>query len=228
MAVAFNTSDARRPTAGTTISFSYTSSAGSDRLLLSATNGEGVTVNSGTYAGASLTNSGSTGGYIIWSKAGNASGANTLSFSLSGYGTARVVTSDWTGADQTTPVGTMVSNAATSASITTGSITCPSNGGVWGMANTGYQGASPTLVAGTGTTLASTATRNGTAYGGGYRLDTGALNWTQGASTAYTAIGIPINAVAAGGGITGPLLSAGNGTGHLIKQGPLVGGRLAL
>lgn len=228
MAVAFNTSDARRPTAGTTISFSYTSSAGSDRLLLSGTEGEGVTVNSGTYAAASLTNSGSVGGIIIWSKAGNASGANTLAFTLSGYGTARVVTSDWTGVDSTTPVGTAVSNTGTSTAVTTTSITCPSNGAIWGRAQTGYQGGSPTLVAGTGTTLASTGTRSGTAFGGGYRLDTGAINWTQGASVGYTAIGIPINAAGAGGGITGPLLSAGGGTGHLMKQGPLVGGRLAL
>ncbi len=203
MAVAFNNSDARSFGLGTTLSFSYTSSSGSDRLLLTKTEDVGIrTVASVAYAAAALTSAGSSGVHEIWRRVAPATGSNTLAFTLSGYGTTRAVTSDWTGVDPTTPTGTAVFTSGTSAAPAATGLTFTTDGALWGATTIGYLGGSPVIGAGSGTTLASQFPFSGRANAGGYRLTSGDLNWTSTGSTTWDAQGIPILPVAGGGGTT--------------------------
>jgi hypothetical protein len=204
MAVAFNNSTdvATSTGSGTSVSFSYTSSSGTDRLLLAGTReATGKVVSAVTYAGASLTNVGSTGGIIIWDKIAPATGANTAVFTTPAYSNILTALADFTGVDQTTPLGTQVANSGTSAAPATGSITVPANGMSYGLAYQAYTVSTALMIAGTNTTLASAVTSASThaKSAGGYSATTGTLNWNAPASAAWETLGFPINAVASGG-----------------------------
>lgn len=206
MAVAFNNStDTGTSTGtGTSVSFSYTASSGADRLLLAATRESASKVVSAvTYAGAALTNSASFSGMIIWSKIAPATGANTLTFTTAAYSQLHTGAADFTGADQTTPVGTAVTNSGTSNAPATGSITVPSGGMSYGFAFQAYTVGTTVFTAGTNTTLASAyggAATGNTKSAGGYSASTGALNWSASGSAAWVTIGVPLSAVGAAGG----------------------------
>ena len=205
MAVAFNNSTdvATSTGSGTSVSFSYTASSGSDRLLLAASReNSSKVVSAVTYAGAALTNAGSTGGIIIWRKIAPATGANTATFTTPTYSHVHTAVADFTGADQTTPLGTQVTNSGTSNAPATGSITVPTSGASYGFAFQAYTTGSTDFTAGTNTTLAGAAhsASTGSKSAGGYSLTTGALNWSATGSAAWETLGFPINAVAVGGG----------------------------
>jgi len=200
MAVAFNAGNITFPANGSTISMSYTCSSGADRLLLVNTLEAGNTTNSGTYAGAALTSVGSVsavGSFKMWAKTAPATGSNTLSFVLSSYGSGIVNVSDWTGVDQTTPLGTPISNTGTSAAPASGSITVPANGAAFGTSYGSYN-STGTPTAGASTTLVGGVRSSGHPIAGGYITATGNINWNIAQSTAWGAYSVPINPVSAG------------------------------
>jgi hypothetical protein len=205
MAVAFNNSDAQRTSGGTSITYSFTCSSGTDRFFIVSATDDGIAnppITSVTYNSVGLTAvSGTQPEVEMYQLVAPATGANNLTWNLSSYSFLHTAISDWTGVDQSTPLGTVVTNAGTSAAPTSGSVTCPSNGAVWGSEFSGYTTAG-TPTAGAGTTLASAyrSGAGGRTGAGGYRLDTGALNWNIPSSAGWFAQGIPINAAGAGGG----------------------------
>lgn len=206
MSVAFVGGESRIPAAGTTVIYSYTVGSGSDRLLLLQTypTGSSGTVTGVTYGGDALTNIDTSDVCLTWSKTAPLTGSNTVSISVATYSTIFTSTSDWTGVDQTTPVGAAVVAGGSSSSPSTGSVTCPTNGAIWGAEYSAYTtGSAPT--AGSGTTLAG-AVRNGASgetKAAGYRTTTGAVSWSLGSSAGWVAAGIPINAVAVAPDISG-------------------------
>lgn len=189
------TTNGSGPTLGSgSVTFSYTSGSGSDRLLLVQVSLFGVT--SVTYAGASLTNVGAgVGSMSMWRKTAPAAGANNVVISGPLYNYLMYTVSDWTGVDQTTPLGSQVGATGSSSSPSTGSITCPANGFVAGGVRSGYSTAPGTITAGSGTTLTSfiRETANGTTKADGRRSNTGALSWTLSTSRSWEAQGFPIN-----------------------------------
>lgn len=200
MAVAYNTHSVAVRGNGTTVSFSYTCSAGADRLLMVGTVcAGGQTFNSGTYATVALTNVDSISNMKSWRKVGPATGANTLSFSMSAYATMNEVgVSDYTGVDQTTPLGTVSKTTGTSTTPATASMTVPTDGMLWGIEQSAYT-TSGTPTAGSGTTLIGALREGagGTTMAQGRRATTGTISFVIASSTSWKVIGYPINPVAA-------------------------------
>ena len=181
--------------ANTTISFTYTSGSGSDRLLIAGGKAPSESISSVSYAGAALTSGATAVARAgIFYKAGQATGGNTLSFVLSGYDTFLYSVADFTGADQTTPVGTGVTASGTGTAVSTGSVTVPTDGMSWGFGHHAYASVNMTIVSGTLTCAASGT--GGRRIAGAYSASTGALAWTANASYAWEALALPINAVA--------------------------------
>lgn len=205
MAVAIDNPVAQQTSSGTNVSFSYTSSGGADRLLLAQTklNGAGQ-ANSGTYAGAALSVVDTTGSVRMFSKTAPATGANTLAFALSTYGNLFVNAANFTGVDQTTPLGAAVTNSGASSAPNSGSVTCPANGMVFGGVGTNYTTSAPG--AGSGTTLAGSVRSGGTGHSkaAGYRTNTGAIVFTLGSTPNWDVQAYPINPVSAAG-VTGTI-----------------------
>lgn len=199
----FDNSDARSLAAGSpTVSFSYTTTASANRVLLAAShnNGGGATVTAVTYNTVGLTNVGTTTGMILWRLTAPSSGANTLSFSVSLYDGVLVAASTWSSVDQTTPLGTVVTNSGNSATSSTGSITCPASGAIFGAQFSNYTSApAPTINSGT---LRGSARNAGSGWtiAGASDSVTGTLAWNLASSNNWEAIGVPINDVAGGGG----------------------------
>jgi len=197
MPVAVNTGSAANGNSGgsTTVTFSYTAGSGSERLLLVQTRVASGSVTSVTYAGAGLTSHATGGGMTIWRKTAPASGANNVVVTIGTYNQLIASTSDWTGVDQTTPLGTQVSATGTSTTPATGSVTCPANGAVWGGMYAEYSTSPGTISAGSGTTLLGWVreSANGRRKAGGYRFNTGTISFSQVSSTAWGAQAIPIN-----------------------------------
>ena len=192
MAVTFDTSDARNVGGGTTVSFSYTVT-GSNTLLFT-----GVTqaVTSITYNGAALSSIGTSGSLNVFSKTGPSTGSNTLSFSFSSYsGSHYAVTGSFAGVDQTTPLGTVVTNSGSSSAPSTGSITCPASGAIYGQFFHNYSTATPTVTSGIAAGLITSFTQT---YGGAYDTSTKALSWSVNKSGSWWTVGVPINQVSAG------------------------------
>lgn len=198
MAVAINSNSVAVRGAGTSVSFSYACSSGANRLFLCGTRTtSGQTFDSGTYAGSALTNRTNSGVLKTWSITAPATGSNTVSFTMSAYSTGNHVgIADFTGVDQTTPLGTASSATGTSGTASTASITCPSGGMNWGIEANDYV-SSGTPTAGSGTTLAGAFREGsgGTGMAGGYRSNTGAINLVPGGAPAWRIVGYPINAV---------------------------------
>lgn len=199
MAVALNNSDTRLTSSGNTVSFSYTSSAGADRLLLvQSEDYGGIAVAAVSYAGTSLSLVGSTGTLNMWQLVAPASGTNTLSFTLASYSHCLPSTSDWTGVDQTTPLGTLVTASGASTTPSSGSAVCPTNGAIYGGMGSAYSTAAPT--AGSGTTLAGSVRDGGSGYikAGGYRSNTGDISFSIPGASTWVAQAAPVNPVSVG------------------------------
>lgn len=187
--------------AGYSMTRSYTVGSGSNRLILASTWLVGNTVNTVTYAGTSLVSQGVLNEIDNYNLVAAATGANNIVIVSAVYSSIFALISDWSGVDQTTPV---TSNSAVTKSsgteISTPSITCPTNGVVYGVGRTNYttagsfSGVSPSvLVAGI------RSGGGGQTFSSGYRTSTGSVQVTQPSSfgTQFT-FGFGINA--AGGG----------------------------
>lgn len=197
MAVAFVGSAAGVTALGTTVSFSYTAGAGTDRLIVAGGHSTD-TINSATWDGVAMAAvTGAANGAIkSFQLAGGATGTKTLAFSLSAYNGVRYAAADFSGVDQTTPVGSGVNATGAAATVSTGSITVPSGGMAWGYGHHSY---TPALTINDGA-LAGVATGFGTSWAGAYRGTTGALAWNSSGGGTWVAVGFPINAA---GGMTG-------------------------
>ena len=203
MAVGFDTSDVRRTTGGTSITFSYTVTGSNPAIITTSVPDGANTVTAVSYNSVGLTNLGSTGTLIMWGLGGCATGANNLTFTVSAYDFVQSAVASFTGTDTTTGTsafGTAVTNTGTSTAPSTGSITCPSGGAVYGREDSAYTtGVAPTITVGT---LAGTIRfgGNGHTWAGGYALDaTTNITWAISSSAAWAAIGVPLSAPAAGG-----------------------------
>lgn len=191
--------------ASSSFSFSYTSNSGSDRLLLAQFESTG-TVSSVTFNGSSLTNVGTGGGMTMWSMVAPFAGTANVQVFLTLYSQTMYSASDWTGVDQTTPLGSQVSATGSSSSPATASITCPAGGAIFGgCGSTSYTTSPGTITAGSGTTLLGwgRSGSNGHTKAGGYRLNSGVMSWSLSASMSWGAQAFPINA--AGGSFTAKL-----------------------
>lgn len=173
----------------TTINFSYTVGAGTNRLLMFGAL-SGSVINSASYNSVSMTQVASMNGGNVkaFALTGPASGSNTLSVTLSAYDILRWRADDFTDVDQTTPTGTAVTNSGTSTAPTTGSVAISGGGAVWGYANHLYSSA----LTATAGTLAGASTGTGTSWASSYRTTTGALSWSASQSASWVAIGVPL------------------------------------
>lgn len=199
MAVALYSSNARSGGNGSSISFSYTSSAGADRLMLASSISTSGSVTGATYAGAALSSTG--GGIMRWKKVGQASGSNTMTFNYSSsYVQPAVQVCDFTGVDQTTPLGTRVVAASSGNTTSTPSVTCPAGGLVVGAgtnatSNVAKSADSPTVLLGK-----TKAPGSDHEIYGGYRTTTGVLSWSGGSyAPNWSAEAFPVNPAGAGG-----------------------------
>lgn len=198
------------PGPGTSLTFSVTVGANSNRALLVATNGElsapPITITGVTYAGSALTNVGAGSTTIIWRRTAPSTGANNVVLTFSGYGRAWNSTLSAYDVDQTTPTGTAVSASGTSTTPSTGSITVPTNGLAFGFTRNGYTtGGAPSAGGGVTSIGSSREGGGGTATASGYRSTTGAISYTIPGSASWIALGVPINPVAAAGLAFNPL-----------------------
>lgn len=198
MAVAINNPVTQDTSSGTSVSFSYTSSSGSDRVLLAQSRSNAGTVTACTYAGASLTALNTTGSLITWLRIAPATGSNTLAFTISSYGSVQASVANFTGADQTTPTGTAVTAAGTSTAPSSGSVTCPTNGIVWGGQTSDYTtSGAPTMGSGVTSGGSIRNASGGHTKSAGYRENTGPISFTLSSSSAWNVQAYPINPVAA-------------------------------
>lgn len=171
--------------------------ASSNRILLvGAKTTNGATLSGVTYNGSSLTNFNTYGTHKTYRLIAPATGSNTLTVSYSGYSSSYFKAASFSGVDQTVPLGTEVTNSGTDNSPSTGSITCPGSGMIWGWEHGAYSTALPTI-GGSGNTLAGAARSGGggQTLAGAYRSTTGSVAWTlaNGGSFGWEVLGVPIN-----------------------------------
>lgn len=193
MPVAFNNSAAHNANSGpaTSVSVNYTVGSGADRLLL-VQSASSASTSAITFAGAALTAVGSlTGSLRTWRKTNPASGSQPLVFTVSAYSNLMASMADFSGVDQTTPLGAQVSNSNAGSVASTGSITVLSGGAAWGGMISAYASAG-SVTANQGT-LASSTQVSGIIKAGAYRLNTGNLAWNLPSSPTWWAQGFPIN-----------------------------------
>lgn len=208
MAVAYVGQATSLQGAGTTISFTYTSGSGSDRLLVAGGKAPSESISSVSYAGAAMTSGATAVNRAgIFYKAGQATGANTLSFVLSGYDTFLYSVADFTGVDPATPVGTGVTASGSSTAVSTGSVTVVGGGMAWGFGHHFYATTNMTIASGTLT--ASASGTGGRRIAGAYAAATGALAWTANFSAAWEALALPI--IPVGGGSSVPVITGPSG-----------------
>lgn len=209
------------PAPGTSLTFSVTVGANSNRAILVGTNGQFgggfLSVTGVTYAGGALSSAGSVSGSIIWARVAPNTGANNVVISYSTYGNAWNSTLSAYDVDQSTPTGTAVSATGTSNTPSTGSITVPANGMAFGFTRNDYISSGAPSAGGGVTSIGSTREGGGgTAAASGYRTTTGAISYTIPGSAAWTALGVPINPTS--GGASHP------STGALSAQAATVAG----
>ncbi len=127
-----------------------------------------------------------------------ATGAHNLTCALASgtLSAVAVAIADFNGVDVAgTPLGTSVANTGNSSGPTSGSITCPANGMLWGSELNQYATAVPT--AGSGTTLGGTVRSGGNGYcaAAGYRTSTGAVAYSLTGGTPWTTLTHILNPV---------------------------------
>lgn len=215
MAVSKNNASVISTTNGTTVTVSYTVTSGSNLALIAiitGVQGAAVTSSSLSYNGNGMT--AIAGGTVShganatlrmesYQLVNPATGSHSFSAVLTGYDQSeRIIVIDCANVHQTTPCGTVATNTGSSTAPTSGSVTLPSNGLIWGGASSEYT--TGATVAGSGTTLDGTS-RAGTGWtvSGGDRGSTGNLNWTLASSARWISMGIPINAAAGASFIAG-------------------------
>lgn len=192
------------PAPGTSLTFSVTVGANSNRAIFVGTNGQFgggfLSVTGVTYAGNALSSVASGSSSVIWCRVAPNTGANNVVLTYSTYGNAWNSTLSAHDVDQTTPTGTGVSASGTSTAPSTGSITVPANGMAFGILRNGYTTAGAPSAGSGVTSIGSTREGGGgTASASGYRTTTGSINYTIPGSAAWLALGVPINPVAAAG-----------------------------
>lgn len=204
---------------GSSINFSFTVTGTDPALIVfinEDSNSVGGTVTGVTYNGVGLSDIGSSAPIRVFAKQGVSTGSNTLSISRSSYGNLGYNMASFAGVDSTTPFGTVVHNTATNSTATTGSVTCPTDGMVFGAEFSPYTSSpAPTINSGT-LTIATRSAGSGQTLAGGYRSTTGSVAWNLASSTTWRAAGTPINPMAGGGGAISVNLT---GTSITISQG---------
>jgi hypothetical protein len=197
----FNAGDTRLSALGTSYTVSHTSSSGADRaILLVARDGNYAPTMTftATYAGGSLSAHQDANGQYSFYRVAQATGPNNLVVAFSAYGSVFAAHSDWTGVDQATPLGTLVSNSGTSSAPTTGSVTCPAGGAIWAVEYNGYTGGG-SFSCTDGTFIAhQRSAGGGHATASGYRNSTGSVTWAIPGSVGWTTVALPINPAASG------------------------------
>lgn len=177
----------------TTITRSYTSGSGQDRLLMLHTHGSSDNT-AASYAGVGMTSMGSPGSIRLWRRTAPATGANNLVMTVGTYQYTTYSISDWEGVDQANPVGTVTSGTGTGSSASTGTVTCPDGGAILAAVSFGYSMAPGTITAAAGTLISWVrSSGNGFSQANSYRNSTGAISWSRSVSTAYSWHAVPIN-----------------------------------
>lgn len=190
---------------GITWTYSITLPSGSDQLLfVCASHDDGKSISSLSWNGSSPTAylSGTAWGYWL----APATGSRTLAVVINAYSSRppRIQVACFDGAHQTTPLGSVVTGSTPSSTPSTGSITCPSGGTVYGVLLHAFSTTDPSLTAGTGAgSPASAHSDSGWGYAHAYRESTGALSWSCSNSGSTYVAGVPINPAAGGGSSAG-------------------------
>lgn len=213
MAVAFLSGAGGQTNSDTSVTASFTVDAAANfAMWASDVVAISPTVTSGTYNGVALNLVAAAPQRLkLWSLVAPAVGANTLSFALSGFGQASFAGASYSGVDTTTPYGTPVQATGTSAAPSTGSVTAPAGGSIFGAASNFYTGSgNPTAGAGTTLIYSVRSGATGYAFAAGRRDTTGAVSFVAPGSSAWEAIGVPINA--SGGADTTPPTITGPGS----------------
>lgn len=188
---------------GTSINFSFTVTGSDPALILFANqdpNADGGTISGVTYNSVSLTDIGSSGVSRTFGKQGVSTGSNTVSISRTIYNGVVYAVASFAGVDSTTPFGTVTISTGSSSTPSTGTVTCPTDGMIYGAETSLYTSSpAPTINSGT---LASSARSGGSGQtvAGGYRSTTGAVAWNLSSSASWRVGSVPINAAGGGGG----------------------------
>ena len=201
---------------GTSVTVSHTVSSGADRLFAAIVETQSGSQTAASYAGVSMTLHDTGGVFRVWHLVAPTSGANNFVITCAPSSNLNYCKSDWTGVDQTTPMGSASTGAATSMTPSTGSVTVPADGAGLGMFESAYASSGVTVSASGATTSLGGGRQpvGGQLIGGGYITATGPITWTfTGANRAWTARGYPINPATGGGTTIAP------GVGHGIFTG---------
>lgn len=182
----------------------FNAGTGSDRVLYAFTHWENAIVTAATFNSVAMTQIGTSGNGRLWRLINPGSGSLNLRFTTNTGGTTQYDAIVLSGVDQTTPNGTLTSGSGTGTSSNTGSVTLPADGLVLGFLRTAWLGNSlaPTIVSPSTLRGAHWSGNTGHGIAGGSRTSTGAVAWTHD-SAAWGAIGVPVNAVAVPGEISG-------------------------
>lgn len=195
MAVTLDNNSGGQSGNGTTITITGFTTAGSNKVLFfSGADPAGGTQNSVSYNGVSMTSQ-VNNNIRVWTLPTPATSGN-FSVNLSAYGGLLYEEASFNGADDTgTPFGTAVTASVSSTTSSTGSITCPTNGAIYGAEFNGYT-PSPAPTINSGTLLVSVRSgAGGQGSASAYRTSTGSLAWNLSASQNWWAGGVPINPV---------------------------------
>lgn len=188
----------RLSTGGTSHTVSFDVGAvGSNGLLVVKLRPQdgGTTLSNVAFNGVALTSAGAAvGDSTAWYLAAPATGTHDLTLTTDNWTYIFYDWASWSGADQTTPVGTQVGVSSSAAGTrSSGSVTCPTNGVVWASLRDEYSEATATMADGTaiGTPY---YTGSSVVIASGYRTSTGAIAWDD-SNYAYTweVIALPIS-----------------------------------
>ncbi len=186
-----------------TASVNVGSATSNNVLFITAYHDDGKTVTSMLWDGGAST--GQMGSTNIRYWVAPATGTKTLTVVINAYSSQppRVTLALFENVDQSTPTGTLVAGSLPSSTPSTGSVTCPAGGTVYGILFHTYSTAAPTLTSGTAAGSPDAA-YSGSPWGWAhaYRESTGAISWSTTNSGSGGVWGIPINAAAGGGGST--------------------------
>lgn len=183
---------------GITWTASVTLPSGTDQLLqVVAFHADSKTINSIAWDGGAPASYLVATAWGIWKAP--ATGTKTLTIVINAYSSQapKVLLALFDGVDQTTPVGSVTAGSLPSSTPSTGSITCPSNGTVYGVLFHNYTSTDPSVTSGT----AIGTTHDGFSFGHAhaYRESTGAVSWSCSSSGSGYVAGVPINASAGSG-----------------------------
>lgn len=188
---------------GTSFTFSYAITSGVNSELLLGVFLNGVTTNNvtgATFNATAMANLGfkatltNTNTLSVWGLKGQ-SGTHNVVVSISPSNPeVQILVNSWTGVDQTTPTGTVVSNNGTGTAMSVNGGSVPANGVMVGFAIHSYshttltQGQTATNVSG------DSAPNIGLQIISNYSASVGTLTYTAGNSYGWAAIAIPLNA----------------------------------